>query len=73
MEGLLPRDVVIKSIESNPTLQEEVFTEARDVFLGSMPLPPTPLALTPDSVARERYSVVARVLAGGELTNCGRR
>lgn len=60
VEGLLPRDVVISSIESNPILQEEVFTEARDVFLGSLPLPPLS-SVDP----RDRYSLVAAVLATG--------
>ena len=61
VEGLLPRDVEIRSIEANPVLQEEIFTEARDVFLGSMPLPPTFSLDQP----RDRYSVVSSVLAGG--------
>jgi midasin len=58
--------VAIKSIESNPTLQDEIFTEARDVFLGSLPLPSHPLRLAEDEVARDRYSVVGKVLASGE-------
>ena len=53
----------IHSIESNPALQEEIFTEARDVFLGSMPLPPLPTS--PDVVPRDRYSVVSRLVADG--------
>lgn len=62
VEGLIPRDVAITSIGSNPVLQEEIFTEARDVFLGSMPVPAS-LALTPEATPRDRYSIVARLLA----------
>lgn len=64
VEGLIPRDVAITSIESNPILQEEVFTEARDVFLGSLPVPPI-AATSPDAPVRDRYALVARVLAQG--------
>ncbi|KAI5480555.1 hypothetical protein MNV49_000251, partial [Pseudohyphozyma bogoriensis] len=62
VEGLLPRDVNITTIESNPVLQEEIFTEARDVFLGSLAVPAS-FTLAPD--ARDRYSIVAKVLAEG--------
>ena len=64
VEGLIPRDVAISSIESNPVLQEEVFTEARDVFLGSLPVPPLSPAPS-DTPSRDRYTLVARVLAQG--------
>lgn len=65
--------MVINSIASNPTLQEEVFTEARDVFLGSMPLPFGALVLADDEEdhegeirrPRSKYEAVARVLASG--------
>lgn len=60
---MLPRDVEIRSIESNPVLQEEIYTEARDVFLGSLPLPPH--TGVPLSEARDRYSVIAHVMAEG--------
>ncbi|KAK4705526.1 midasin, partial [Phenoliferia sp. Uapishka_3] len=63
VEGLIPRDVAISSIESNPVLQEEVFTEARDVFLGSLPVPP--ISTAPTDAPRDRYTLVARVLAQG--------
>ncbi|KAM0753166.1 P-loop containing nucleoside triphosphate hydrolase protein [Meredithblackwellia eburnea MCA 4105] len=63
-EGLLPRDVAITSIDSNPILQEEIFTEARDVFLGSLPVPSTYTSI-PDSSQRDRYSLIALILASG--------
>ncbi|GAA5872063.1 hypothetical protein JCM8547_003087 [Rhodosporidiobolus lusitaniae] len=73
---LLPPTLSLPSLASNPTLQEEVFVEARDVFLGSMVVPPltsvapsiaptteeAALALTP-SLPRDRFSVLARSLA----------
>ncbi|KAL8290339.1 hypothetical protein RQP46_002597 [Phenoliferia psychrophenolica] len=66
VEGLIPRDVAISSIESNPVLQEEIFTEARDVFLGSLPVPALPSTpVDPLAPARDRYGLVARVLAQG--------
>ncbi|BGP16616.1 hypothetical protein JCM10213_000468 [Rhodosporidiobolus nylandii] len=74
---LLPSSLSLPSLASNPTLQEEVFVEARDVFLGSMVLPPAatapnPAAATPEEAAaaltmahlpRDRFSVLARSLA----------
>ena len=63
VEGLLPRDIEIRSIEANPVLQEEIFTEARDVFLGSLPLPPA--TGLPLDQARDRYSIIAHVIAEG--------
>ncbi|GAA5820590.1 hypothetical protein JCM11251_003065 [Rhodosporidiobolus azoricus] len=72
---LLPPTLALPSLASNPTLQEEVFVEARDVFLGSMVLPPavsTPAitsvedaatALSTDRLPRDRFSVLARSLA----------
>ncbi|SCZ88717.1 BZ3500_MvSof-1268-A1-R1_Chr2-1g04590 [Microbotryum saponariae] len=60
VEGLLPTGVVIKSIDTNPTLQEEIFIEARDVFLGSMSIP-----RDPGVPQNDRYSVIARKLAEG--------
>lgn len=58
--------MIIKAIESNPVLQEEIFTEARDVFLGSLPLPPL-LSSTPDPSyqPKDRYSLVAKALSEG--------
>lgn len=46
----------LHSLASNPTLQEEVFIEARDVFLGSLSLPLQP-------AASDRYSLISRSLA----------
>ncbi|GAA5967871.1 hypothetical protein JCM11641_005792 [Rhodosporidiobolus odoratus] len=74
---LLPSALSLSSLASNPTLQEEVFVEARDVFLGSMVLPPAatapnPAAVTPEEAAaalsahsrpRDRFSTLARSLA----------
>ncbi|KAM0791302.1 hypothetical protein ACM66B_005774 [Microbotryomycetes sp. NB124-2] len=60
--GLVPRDVKIESIASNPTLQEEVFVESRDVFLGSMSVPATAV-FTGSEPSRDKYSLTARTLA----------
>lgn len=65
VEGLLPRDVDIRTIEANPVLQEEIFTEARDVFLGSLPLPPLYSTSPTLFEARDRYSIIAKVIAEG--------
>lgn len=46
----------LASLASNPTLQEEVFIEARDVFLGSLSLPLQP-------TTSDRYSLISRSLA----------
>ncbi|GAA5887893.1 hypothetical protein JCM5296_001800, partial [Sporobolomyces johnsonii] len=55
VSALIPPTLSLPSLSANPTLQEEVFIEARDVFLGSLSLP-----LTPSS---DRYSLLARSLA----------
>lgn len=55
----------IRSIEANPVLQEEIYTEARDVFLGSLPLPPLTSVSLSLFEARDRYSVIAKVMAEG--------
>ncbi|POY75159.1 hypothetical protein BMF94_1791 [Rhodotorula taiwanensis] len=70
---LLPAGLSLASLASNPTLQEEVFVEARDVFLGSLILPPPAVVpATTDEVVeagpssyrpRDRFSVIARSLA----------
>ncbi|GAA5984033.1 hypothetical protein JCM10908_006021 [Rhodotorula pacifica] len=73
---LLPSGMALPSLAANPTLQEEVFVEARDVFLGSLILPPAvvPAASTttegesaeagPSTILpRDRFSVIARSLA----------
>ncbi|GAA6048627.1 hypothetical protein JCM3770_002064 [Rhodotorula araucariae] len=76
---LLPARLSLPSLAANPTLQEEVFVEARDVFLGSLILPPTSSFPSPTAAAataladanttlapplpRDRFSVVARSLA----------
>ncbi|GAA5875503.1 hypothetical protein JCM3774_003651 [Rhodotorula dairenensis] len=76
---LLPTGMSLPSLAANPTLQEEVFVEARDVFLGSLILPPAPPSSVvavatgegenpeagPSAVplARDRFSVIARSLA----------
>ncbi|GJN90851.1 hypothetical protein Rhopal_003865-T1 [Rhodotorula paludigena] len=75
---LLPAGLSLPSLSANPTLQEEVFVEARDVFLGSLIVPlapssaaaPAPAALedansTPllPSLPLDRFSVIARSLA----------
>ncbi|GAA6044164.1 hypothetical protein JCM8097_003730 [Rhodosporidiobolus ruineniae] len=73
---LLPSSLSLPSLAANPTLQEEVFVEARDVFLGSMIVPPAaasqPVAHTVEEAAaalltvslpRDRFSVLARSLA----------
>lgn len=75
---LLPSGMSLPSLAANPTLQEEVFVEARDVFLGSLILPPV-VAVVPTAAAavdgesaeagpsavlpRDRFSVIARSLA----------
>ncbi|GAA5925946.1 AAA family ATPase midasin [Sporobolomyces koalae] len=56
ISALLPPSMSLPSLASNPTLQEEVFIESRDVFLGSLALPPQP---TPS----DRYSLISRTLA----------
>ncbi|BGP48616.1 AAA ATPase midasin [Rhodotorula kratochvilovae] len=76
---LLPARLSLPSLDANPTLQEEVFVEARDVFLGSLILPATSSFASPTAAAaaaldeanaalapplpRDRFSVVARALA----------
>lgn len=76
---LLPAGLSLPSLAANPTLQEEVFVEARDVFLGSLILPATSSFASPTAAAataleeanmslapplpRDRFSVVARTLA----------
>ncbi|KPV75029.1 uncharacterized protein RHOBADRAFT_53933 [Rhodotorula graminis WP1] len=76
---LLPAGLALPSLAANPTLQEEVFVEARDVFLGSLILPTTSSFASPTNAAaaaledanatlapalpRDRFSVVARSLA----------
>ncbi|GAA5896896.1 hypothetical protein JCM8208_007119 [Rhodotorula glutinis] len=76
---LLPAGLALPSLAANPTLQEEVFVEARDVFLGSLILPTTSSFASPTAAAaaaledanatlapplpRDRFSVVARSLA----------
>ncbi|GAA5999947.1 hypothetical protein JCM10207_005984 [Rhodosporidiobolus poonsookiae] len=74
---LLPSTLSLPSLASNPTLQEEVFVEARDVFLGSMVVPPStapPAAQSVEEAAtaltaastflpRDRFSALARSLA----------
>ena len=76
---LLPSGLALPSLAANPTLQEEVFVEARDVFLGSLILPTTSSFASPTAAAaaaledanttlapplpRDRFSVVARSLA----------
>ncbi|KAK4056723.1 AAA ATPase midasin [Microbotryomycetes sp. JL221] len=62
VEGLVPRDVRINSILSNPTLQEEIFVESRDVFLGSMPVPASAV-FSGEQQSRDKYSITARTLA----------
>ena len=53
----LPRDLDITSIEQNPVLQEEIFIEARDVFLGAFPpaaaLAPIPTAASGASTSEQ--------------------
>ncbi|GAA5961125.1 hypothetical protein JCM3765_001235 [Sporobolomyces pararoseus] len=56
VSALLPPSMNLESLASNPTLQEEVFIEARDVFLGSLSLPLQP-------TASDRYSLISRSLA----------
>ncbi|GAA6026009.1 hypothetical protein JCM8202_000005 [Rhodotorula sphaerocarpa] len=72
---LIPAGLQLASLGANPTLQEEVFVEARDVFLGSLLLPAAvePAVETGSSAvaeagpstprARDRFSVIARSLA----------
>lgn len=76
---LLPNGMSLPSLAANPTLQEEVFVEARDVFLGSLILPPPVVAVAPTAAAtvdnesaeagpsavlpRDRFSIIARSLA----------
>ncbi|GAA5843645.1 hypothetical protein JCM9279_000821 [Rhodotorula babjevae] len=76
---LLPAGLALPSLAANPTLQEEVFVEARDVFLGSLILPTTSSFASPTAAAaaaledanstlapplpRDRFSVVTRSLA----------
>lgn len=62
MESLLPADITITSISTNPVLQEEIFVEARDVFLGSLPVPPPSTSSTSSS---SRYSSIAKILGEG--------
>ncbi|KAK4054525.1 AAA ATPase midasin [Microbotryomycetes sp. JL201] len=62
VDRLVPRDVKIESIASNPTLQEEIFVESRDVFLGSIPAPPSAV-FTGSESSRDKYSLTARILA----------
>ncbi|GAA5887759.1 hypothetical protein JCM16303_005070 [Sporobolomyces ruberrimus] len=56
VSALLPPSMNLASLASNPTLQEEVFIEARDVFLGSLSLPLQP-------TNSDRYSLISRSLA----------
>ncbi|GAA6063185.1 hypothetical protein JCM10212_006851 [Sporobolomyces blumeae] len=56
VSALLPPTLSLASLNSNPTLQEEVFIEARDVFLGS-------LALPSQVSTHDRYSLISRSLA----------
>ncbi|BGP25033.1 midasin [Rhodotorula toruloides] len=67
--ALLPASMNLAALEANPTLQEEVFVEARDVFLGSLVAPPASTATITDPststahLPRDRFSVIARSLA----------
>ncbi|GAA6035232.1 hypothetical protein NBRC10512_006266 [Rhodotorula toruloides] len=67
--ALLPAGMNLAALEANPTLQEEVFVEARDVFLGSLVAPPASTNTVTDPststahLPRDRFSVIARSLA----------
>ncbi|BGP32484.1 AAA ATPase midasin [Rhodotorula toruloides] len=67
--ALLPAGMNLAALEANPTLQEEVFVEAKDVFLGSLIAPPAATTTVTDPststahLPRDRFSVIARSLA----------
>lgn len=61
----MPKDIVIQSIVSNPLLQDEIFLEARDIFLSPLS-EASILSINPlDSANNDRFSVRVRILADG--------
>lgn len=67
IQARLPKDIEITAVDSNPVFQEEIFVEARDVFLGAFPY-----AHSSEYRLSSRYLGIVSALSGGLMLSSER-